>query len=112
MYLFQFPPVLPPLEVAAEPAGPGGVKTEPDDTVMVDAPPAGAAAAKPTVDLTRDDDDYFGETLAKAGGFVGELKVRRSGRVELDWGGQTLELRPGGGVEFVTTAVLVDEFDQ
>ncbi|CCF40421.1 hypothetical protein CH063_10990 [Colletotrichum higginsianum] len=43
---------------------------------------------------------------------MGKLKVRKSGKVELDWGGRTLELSPAAGMNFLTTAVIVEESDE
>ncbi|KAF4585549.1 RNA polymerase III Rpc4 [Ophiocordyceps camponoti-floridani] len=48
------------------------------------------------------------------GGLIGEMRVHRSGRTEIDWGvnGQPkLEMSPGAPVSFVTTAVIVEESD-
>ena len=47
----------------------------------------------------------------KDGGFVGQLVMRKSGKVELSWGGQTLELVPGTQAQFLNTAVLLEEND-
>ncbi|KAF9773731.1 hypothetical protein IL306_008428 [Fusarium sp. DS 682] len=127
MYLFQFPPVLPPLKPVAQPKPDNKVKPEPGEgehNVLESTP---AAADADPVDLTNDMNttgvdvpDYedleqkagFMSSLLSSGGMVGQLKVRKSGRVELDWGGSTMELSPAAGMNFLTTAVIVEENDE
>lgn len=123
LYLFQFPPLLPPLKpVAPE----NKVKPEPsDDTAMADTPMAGGDP----VDLTQtpdgttpapgisddedpEDENGFMSKLLSQGGLVGKLNVRKSGRVELDWGGRALEMSPATAMGFLTTAVIVEESDE
>lgn len=124
MFLFQFPPVLPPLKKSTEPPARSLVKDEPDDDiVMLDQPVKGSSA---NVDLTADevdkvkkeegDEDGLEDTNDtsdpyKEGGYVGQLIMRKSGKVELSWGGQTLELVSGTPTQFLTSAVLVEEKD-
>ncbi|KAH7152420.1 RNA polymerase III RPC4-domain-containing protein [Dactylonectria estremocensis] len=124
MYLFQFPPVLPPLKQVAQPNPINKVKPEPADSNMLDSTPSADTAP---VDLTEEDgnpasgqdaeDDPentlgFLSQLLSQGGMVGQLKVRKSGRVELDWGGQILEMSPAAGMNFLTTAVIVEDSDE
>ncbi|KAF4947143.1 hypothetical protein FSARC_14033 [Fusarium sarcochroum] len=127
MYLFQFPPVLPPLKQVAQPKPVSKVKPEPgegDDNVLELTP---AAADADPVDLTEDlngtglnipgfeDPEQKGgfmSSLLASGGMVGQLKVRKSGRVEMDWGGSTMELSPATGMNFLTTAVIIEENDE
>ncbi|KPM37005.1 hypothetical protein AK830_g9565 [Neonectria ditissima] len=122
MYLFQFPPVLPPLKQVSQPKPINKVKKEPEDSNMLDSTPS---ASDPTpVDLTQEDGEAlnpdddpentlgFLSHLLAQGGLVGQLKVRKSGRVELDWGGQTLEMSPAAGMNFMTTAVIVEDNDE
>ncbi|KAK1594748.1 RNA polymerase III RPC4-domain-containing protein [Colletotrichum navitas] len=114
LYLFQFPPLLPPLHPTTAPK----VKPEPDDVVMMDPP--GEA-----VDLTNSEENIRAKAeedkdidltdinqLVSQAGMMGKLKVRKSGKVELDWGGRTLELSPAAGMNFLTTAVIVEESDE
>lgn len=124
MYLFQFPPLLPPLNPSSIPSSSGKVKAEPPDVDMLDA----SAASDPTpVDLTGaetnneaeagDEDDPqnkhgFMSSLLSQGGMIGKLNVRKSGKVELDWGGRILEMSPATGMNFQTTAVIVEESDE
>ncbi|KAI1048684.1 hypothetical protein LB506_002373 [Fusarium annulatum] len=127
MYLFQFPPVLPPLKPITQPRPINKVKPEPGEgeaNVLESTP---AAADTEPVDLTTDKNTAglnvpgfedpeqkagFMSSLLSTGGMVGQLKVRKSGRVELDWGGTTMELNPATGMNFLTTAVIIEENDE
>lgn len=123
LFLFQFPPVLPSLK-SFEPSqdssgsnsgsgsGAGGIKREPgmdDDVVMLD----GVAPAPAPIDLTQNDGDKRSTPSdIGSGGFLGTLSIRQSGRAELSWGGMTYEMMPGTDVQFLTTAVLLEESDE
>jgi DNA-directed RNA polymerase III subunit RPC4 len=127
LYLFQFPPVLPPLKPITQPNPINEVKPEPgedEDNVLESTP---AAADTEPVDLTKGNNTTgfnvpgfedpeqkagFMSSLLSTGGMVGQLKVRKSGRVELDWGGSTMELSPATGMNFLTTAVIIEENDE
>lgn len=135
LYLFQFPPLMPPLKETSTPHEPAKVKQE---TSVVNVDDIPASTDNTAVDLTgdndkdggadEDDDDEDEETeeeRAKAelkhgfksqflsqGGMIGRLNVRRSGKVELDWGGHVLEMSPAAGMNFLTTAVIVEESDE
>ena len=124
MFLFQFPPVLPPLHIVPRDGtstNPVPIKPEPDDDVVMLNQPA------VNIDLTQDGDGKVkkegegeedgegsdaedGDEL-KQGGFIGNLVVRKSGKVELSWGGQKLELTPGTQTNFLSTAVLIEQAD-
>jgi DNA-directed RNA polymerase III subunit RPC4 len=41
-------------------------------------------------------------------GFVGKLIVRKSGKVQLDWGGTLLELGRGVETDYLTTTMIVE----
>ncbi|KAJ4145549.1 hypothetical protein LMH87_004397 [Akanthomyces muscarius] len=136
LYLFQFPPLMPPLKETSTPQEPAKVKEETSALSVDDIP---ASTDKTAVDLTgdndkngsggdeddEDDDEETEEERAKAelkhgfksqflsqGGMIGRLNVRRSGKVELDWGGHVLEMSPAAGMNFLTTAVIVEESDE
>lgn len=131
LYLFQFPPLMPPLKETSTPQAPVKVKEE-TSTVDVDDIPANGD--RMAVDLTGEndkdddedeDDEETEEERAKAelkhgfksqflsqGGMIGRLNVRKSGKVELDWGGHVLEMSPAAGMNFLTTAVIVEESDE
>lgn len=126
LFLFQLPPVLPPLKVTRPPgsrrdAAGEYVKDEPrDDVVMLDQPPVNIDLTNDTpqpdvkdeeiVEEAKNTSDKHDDLLyPPEGGYVGKLIVRKSGKVELDWGGQTLEVVRGVETNFLNTAVLVDE---
>ncbi|KAJ0158901.1 hypothetical protein CTA2_10669 [Colletotrichum tanaceti] len=114
LYLFQFPPLLPPLHPATAPK----VKPEPDDVVMLDQPgePVDLTRSEENIKAKAEEDKDIDLTdinqLVSQAGMMGKLKVRKSGKVELDWGGRTLELSPAAGMNFLTTAVIVEESDE
>lgn len=123
LYLFQFPPLLPPLKAGPAPQKPKSkVKAETEEFNMADAPPATGDSA--AVDLTEeeaaaadgqddvDDGQGFLSSLLSEGGMMGKLNVRKSGKVELDWGGRVLELSPATAMNFLTTAVIVEQNDE
>lgn len=119
MYLFQFPPLLPPLKAGPAPQPESKVKAEPEEFSMADAPPATGDSAQ--VDLTEEDTDTqedpenrqgFMSSLLSDGGMMGKLNVRKSGRVELNWGGRILEMSPATGMNFLSTAVIVEQNDE
>jgi DNA-directed RNA polymerase III subunit RPC4 len=110
LYLFQFPPILPPLY--------NPIKKEEDN-----AETTGAAAVLVEADLTSKDDEEIvvktepgntfvaDEEVVKEAGWIGKLVVRESGKVELSWGETGLELGRGVECEFLTTTVITDERD-
>ncbi|KAM3560781.1 hypothetical protein MY1884_002726 [Beauveria asiatica] len=131
LYLFQFPPLMPPLRESSQ--GTSKVKAETSAASVDDIP---AITDSTAVDLTGenataadddsdDSDEETEEERAQAelkygfksqflsqGGMIGRLNVRRSGKVELDWGGHILEMSPAAGMNFLTTAVIVEESDE
>ncbi|RYP77143.1 hypothetical protein DL771_001433 [Monosporascus sp. 5C6A] len=100
MYLFQLPPILPPL---AKLSLDGDAQEAPID---VDRQQDEAPKVK-REDGARESSSAAG-ALPEGGGCIGRLNVRRSGRVELDWGGTTLSLGNGTETEFLTTAVMLE----
>ncbi|KAG5979957.1 hypothetical protein E4U55_004538 [Claviceps digitariae] len=134
LYLFQFPPVIPPLKEVARPVS--RIKREAHNISRMDGTPHASNPTAP-VDLTDDalgldDDDVndvdnnndegedadldeaegFRSQFLSQGGMIGKMNVRKSGKVELDWGGMTLEMSPAAGMNFLTTAVIVEENDE
>ncbi|KAK7749716.1 hypothetical protein SLS53_000295 [Cytospora paraplurivora] len=124
LYLFQFPPVLPPLHIAEKTQkSQGPVKDEPtDDVVMLDAP---AHRESKPVDLTAADDstpvkkedgaaDAKNDRQAEEQpeGFLGKLIVRKSGKMQIDYGGLLFDCESGIPVEFLRTAVLTEMDDE
>ncbi|TLS25729.1 hypothetical protein PpBr36_07604 [Pyricularia pennisetigena] len=120
LYLFQFPPTLPPLRVVHRPKPKSIVKDEPvdDDVVTMDV--------GETVDLTdgekkadamngEGEDDNEDDPLnpyPETVGYVGKMIVRKSGRVEMDWGGFPFQVMPGITTNFITNAVLLEDDDK
>jgi DNA-directed RNA polymerase III subunit RPC4 len=116
LYLFQFPPILPPLynpvkaeqgdedrevAMAEEPVTVSVDANAAADTARLD--PHGAEEVKPeraAAPATRE--------LVPEAGHVGRLVVRRSGKVELNWGGTSLALGKGASFDFLTTTLVVD----
>ncbi|KAK4452460.1 RNA polymerase III RPC4-domain-containing protein [Podospora aff. communis PSN243] len=127
MFLFQFPPILPPLTPVAPAASKPVVKPEPTEEDDDDEDPVMFALQKKTapvnIDLTEgadkikneedaeDGGDENAEPQEEVGGFVGNLVVRKSGKVELSWGGNTLVLAPGTQANFLSQAVLLEQSD-
>lgn len=121
LYLFQFPPTLPPLRVVHRPKPKSIVKDEPvdEDNVVTmgvgesmdltegdDSKTAGAADGH---DEEEDDPlNPYPDTV----GYVGKMIVRKSGRVEMDWGGFPFKVMPGITTNFITNAVLLEDADK
>ncbi len=113
LYLFQLPPILPPLRPEEGPSGGGedggggggvaGVQAAPPKIKKEDGTEAPSASASASASSS----SPF-SALAPGGGRIGRLNVRRSGRVELDWGGTTLGVGMGAETEFLTSAVMLE----
>ncbi|KAK8204552.1 RNA polymerase III RPC4-domain-containing protein [Phyllosticta paracitricarpa] len=112
VYLFQFPPVLPSLtvkdNVKPEPTSP----TYPHD---VDDPAATAESSnkqqQPTVKIEDDGPSGLDQVspdlpTTLSSGKVGKLRVHKSGRTTLDWGGTSLELHAGMEASFLQDIVI------
>ncbi|KAL6798706.1 RNA polymerase III RPC4 domain-containing protein [Trichoderma sp. SZMC 28012] len=128
LYLFQFPPLLPPLKQVAAPQPRIKVKEEEQHSASLHATPLSVSSTATPVDLTQqgeeeeeesDEEDEeqerrngFRSQALSNGGLIGRLNVRKSGKVELDWGGRILEMSPAAGMNFLTTAVIVEESDE
>lgn len=113
LYLFQLPPVLPPLH--------SNIKKEMDtmDSDIEMMPVEGAPTEM--IDLIKTDSDevvikiepgqphlQVTPKLITEEGVMGRLILRQSGKVELDWGGMILEIGRGAESHFLTTAAIVD----
>lgn len=121
IYLFQFPPVMPPLYQVARPnATKKAVKDEPDDdVVMLNAP---AHDPSKPVDLTNDEikeeDENSGankkqpEPEEEPEGFVGKLVIRKSGKMQIDWGGMLFDCEMAIPRRFYRECVLTEEDDE
>lgn len=126
LYLFQFPPVMPPLKQDGA-APKSKVKDEPSEAAGGDSGMVDLTAEDEAKDNDDDDDsdeedekeqmekkiekDGFRSQFLSQGGMIGKLNVRKSGKVELVWGGRVMEMSPAASMNFLTTAVIVEESD-
>lgn len=115
LYLFQFPPILPPLlnpvkvkeenddiemlEATALPLGslPNSTDANPEEAVVIKADPDGPTSTQ-----------GISEPFTEAG-YIGKLVVRESGKVELNWGGTSLQLGRGAAFDFLTTTMVIND---
>jgi DNA-directed RNA polymerase III subunit RPC4 len=114
LYLFQLPPALPTLvnKIKKEEATDGG-----PDLMEVEAGPSSANEA---IDLTKADPEeavpvetphgtfHVPPEVVTEEGFVGKLIVRKSGKVQMDWGGVLLELGRGVQSDYLTTTMIFE----
>lgn len=125
VYLFQFPPIMPPLHVVDKTnadTNSGPVKDEPsDDVVMLNAP---AHDPDNPVDLTDDNNNIKDEEDGSANkkkrldaedepeGFVGKLVIRKSGKMQIDWGGMLFDCEMGIPRSFLRECVILEDDDE
>ncbi|KAI9785370.1 MAG: hypothetical protein M1839_000389 [Geoglossum umbratile] len=90
LYLFQLPPVLPPLApvIEPDPAGPSASPTPPNQKPT--HPPLPPPHLLPE-------------------GFAGRMRVHRSGRATMEWGGHIFEIQKGGDWDFLTDVVATTD---
>jgi len=113
MFHFQFPPVLPALEAEDDGNDNDDESENGDDDVVMTGQSSSSAVtntkpAKTEGGEDEDDDDENENYDFDESGYVGKLIVRRSGKVELDWGGHRMEVGMGIEKSFFTSAVLLD----
>jgi len=95
VYLFQLPPIMPELHTA-------GIKKE-QHAATTDSP----ALVRAEVGIKKEEEEFSdprGKTPAGprfVNGCVGKLRVHRSGRTTLDWGGTSYLLGPGTPGQFL-----------
>lgn len=101
VYLFQFPPVLPDLKAITikddpetAPAGTEG------DAMDVDPPQTGLAA------VTNPDAASKSTQPKLPSGQVGKLRVHKSGKTTLDWGGTSFVLGKGADATFLQSVLI------
>lgn len=133
LYIFQFPPVMPPLRVSRPARDPAAtkkspVKDEPDDDVaMADAAAPAPKGRGKAVDLTaRNEDEGADEEANGSGskkkapdggssgkmedqpsGFLGKLNVHKSGKISLDYGGMLFDVEMAIPISHAREAVLI-----
>ncbi|KAI1075872.1 RNA polymerase III RPC4-domain-containing protein [Whalleya microplaca] len=99
MYLFQLPPILPPL---SKPTDEAGIDLTSQDN-------SNGASAKVKVEEGTEAPRNAFSGLPPEGGCIGKMNVRKSGKVEFDWGGTTLNLGMGTETEFLTSAIMLEQ---
>lgn len=130
LYIFQFPPVMPPLHVSRPPPGDaaekGPVKDEPVDEEE-DVDMSGTPVHDPNnpVDLTKvkdeDEEEVAGTGSSKKkktnepsthmkdqpGGHLGQLLVRKSGKIQMNYGGMLFDVEMAMPISHLREAVLI-----
>lgn len=127
LYLFQFPPVIPKLydpTTEKKPEHPN-LKRRGDPSLSTDG--VEITGSKGTVDLTKDKsvklepevqeikieehppEEENAEEAVDKEGWIGELVVRKSGRVELSWGGTSMVVSRGQAGTFLSTGMVVEK---
>jgi DNA-directed RNA polymerase III subunit RPC4 len=120
LFLFQFPPILPPLRRKDD-----VYDAEADGNHLVTSSALQTQATLGAEAISIDDrmpmkiEDSDKEPLSATatalrdligdGGYVGQLNVRQSGKVELSWGGRILEMMPGDEQLSLITAVITEQ---
>ncbi|KAI1117206.1 RNA polymerase III RPC4-domain-containing protein [Nemania sp. NC0429] len=99
LFLFQFPPILPPL--VKPPDDPDG---NPERIGPNSSDGDSPVTLGDDIETTR---NSMG--LPAEGGFIGRLNVRKSGKVELDWGGTTLDVGMATETDFLTSAMIIEQ---
>lgn len=123
LYLFQLPPIMPPLRVVQRPDKKAKQKSVVKDEPVDEDGGVVTMDVGQTFDLTEgagtgngtnenEDDDDESSPYPDTVGYVGEMKVRRSGKVTMDWGGIAYSVMPGIQTSFLTNAVLLEEADK
>lgn len=134
LYLFQFPPVLPPLfnPLSEEKLDSDSkVKNEfseaDPELEILESSKKGKSKAKeteantqlPSIKLEVEDEPIDQKKniterteIIHEEGFIGKLLVRESGRVELCWGGTRLLVGRGVDAKFLTTGVILDNIER
>jgi DNA-directed RNA polymerase III subunit RPC4 len=114
VYLFQLPPVVPDLTVPV----PNVIKDEPTEApipVPTESQPSGdsAQARKEPPPTIKIEDDKPSEPIrpahlaSLASGVAGKLRVHKSGKVTLNWGGANLQVSKGMDSNFLQDIILV-----
>ncbi|GAP84117.1 putative RNA polymerase III RPC4 [Rosellinia necatrix] len=100
LFLFQLPPILPPLAKKSD-----GLDGQSETIDLA------SSENEPKIKL-EDGFDASRSTsmgLPAEGGFIGRLNVHKSGKAELDWGGTALNVRMAIETDFLTTATIIEQ---
>ncbi|KAI2623458.1 RNA polymerase III RPC4-domain-containing protein [Xylaria nigripes] len=100
LFVFQFPPILPPLVRRSD---------NENELGAIDLAPSDADNGKIKLEDGVEESRKRNMGLPADGGFIGRLNVRKSGKVELDWGGTTLDLGLATETDFLTTAMIIEQ---
>jgi DNA-directed RNA polymerase III subunit RPC4 len=96
LFIFQLPPILPPL-------------VKPSDDLNGPAETVDHNGQKVKIEDDGETPHDKSAGLPAEGGFIGRLNVRKSGKVELDWGGTTLNLGMETEADFLTSAIIIEQ---
>lgn len=107
IYLFQLPPILPPLAKPTDGANGDAATIDPTSQANSNQPPNSKVKIEEGAEKEKEWNPF--STLPPEGGLIGKLNVRKSGRVELDWGGRILNLGMGAPTEFLTSAIMIEQ---
>lgn len=103
VYLFQFPPVLPslvPVSIKPDPEAMSG-----GDVDAMDVDPS-ANGEKDKGAEKKDDKNSSKPSLNLPSGLVGKLRVHKSGKATLDWGGTPYVLNMGADATFLQNVLI------
>ena len=104
VYLFQFPPVLP--DLIHKP-----IKPDPEEAQQQEGeadPLAAAPAANASNQLQSTEPEPSGNTHTFNPGRVGKLRIHKSGRATLDWGGTPMEMGMGSEASFLQDVIIAN----
>ncbi|KAJ8127849.1 hypothetical protein O1611_g5786 [Lasiodiplodia mahajangana] len=101
LFIFQFPPILPPLLKPSD-----GLDGQPETIDLASGDSNSKVKVEEGIEAARNNKSIG---LPAEGGFIGRLNVRKSGKVELDWGGTTLNLGMETETDFLTTAMIIEQ---
>ncbi|KAK4912403.1 hypothetical protein LTR49_019120 [Elasticomyces elasticus] len=111
VYLFQFPPVLPDLTpVIVKPDPDAVAATETEGSMDVDnvPPPTANNTASNPVNVTADTGTGSKMPAALPSGAVGKLRIHKSGKATLDWGGTKMSVGMGSEASFLQDVVILN----
>ncbi|TGO45422.1 hypothetical protein BOTNAR_0671g00030 [Botryotinia narcissicola] len=111
IYLFQFPPVLPRLFNPQVENSDDVVVTQSSEKVdLTDEKENGIKKESEEVIIkTEPNLAQENEALVSEQGYIGKLVVRKSGKVELDWGGTSMAVGRGVPAAFLSQIVLAED---
>jgi RNA polymerase III RPC4 len=112
LYLFQFPPMTP---VLVDPDAIVDVKQESEVEVLLGLEKTNGTIIKKeegTAEKPKKSDVLTADNMQLPSGLAGTLRVHKSGKVTLDWGGTDMEVRYGTEVDFLQDVVMTDETEQ